>query len=151
MWSCHIFSPNGDDLSHSAWMTFLGDTNCSESMRIFLSSAIFWAGWICPLFLSSSRTIHHAESIFNLWTVVPERSSLLYSFNPPKPTAPSTRVSFCLKLLLKLLNWKLLIFLLPSFYFLPINITGGSLNCLPCYICIPLSKKGSIWLIYLMA
>ena len=54
----------------------------------FLSSAIFRAGEGHVLFLSSSRTIHHEESTFNLWTVVPRRSILHYSFNPPRPTAP---------------------------------------------------------------
>ena len=69
-------------------MTFLGNTKGGESARNFLSSAIFWAGWTCLLFFSSSRTIHHEESTFNLWTVVPRRSILHYSFNPPRPTAP---------------------------------------------------------------
>ena len=65
----------------------------------FRSSAIFRAGWTCPLFLYSSRTIHHEESTLNLWTVVPRRSILHYLFNPPRPTTPrwfKLDVKFCL-------------------------------------------------------
>ena len=76
-------------ISHSARRIFLGKVKGGESAQNFLSLAIFRAGWTYPLFLSNSRTIHHEESTFNLWTFVSRRSILHYSFSRPRPTAPS--------------------------------------------------------------
>ena len=89
LWSRRIFSSNGDDLSHSARALQKGWKRAKRPLL-----AIFPVGWTSPFSLSLSlslsrcRTIHHEQGTFNLWTVVPGRSILLYSFNPPRPTAP---------------------------------------------------------------
>ena len=87
LWSRRIFSPNRDDLSHSAQMTFSSNAMAVKARETPSSSAYFRVGQTSPFFLFSSRSHHHEKGTSNLWTFVSRTSILHHSFNPPRPTA----------------------------------------------------------------
>ena len=69
LWSHLIFSPNKDDLSHSAWMTFTGISKRVKERQTFSSIKSFEQDGrsFCPLFLAA-ESLQHEERTSNLWT-----------------------------------------------------------------------------------
>ena len=60
LWSRLIFSPNEDDLSHSARMTFSGNIKGSENACTFSPQFIFRAGRTDSLYLSLTLATDHS-------------------------------------------------------------------------------------------
>ena len=65
-WSCHIFSPNEDNKSHSVQMTFPGKSNSVKARQTFSSSPSFKQdGCVSVLTLTAAVSLHHEESRLN--------------------------------------------------------------------------------------